>query len=295
MNLQFKPMLAATASLEKLRYPLIASPKLDGIRAVVKDKVLLSRSLKPIPNQYVQDMFGRTSFDGLDGELIMGDPSAADVFRATTSAVMSHSGTPDVKLFVFDRHNDGRAYISRTSDKFASEVASCNGEILVLEQQLVQNESELLAYEDQKLMEGYEGIILRNPASHYKYGRSTLTEGSLIKLKRFLDSEAVILDKVLRTVNNNQAEISELGYMKRSHKKAGIVEGDGLGALVVQDAKTKVIFNVGSGFTEEERLRFWDINLIGKLIKYKYFPTGSKDKPRFPTFLGFRSPDDIGD
>ena len=50
-----KPMLAALCEdVTKLRYPVIASPKLDGIRALVIDGQLVSRTLKPIPNRYVQ-------------------------------------------------------------------------------------------------------------------------------------------------------------------------------------------------------------------------------------------------
>ena len=46
----FKPLLASPADLSTLRFPVLASPKLDGVRAIVKDGVVLSRSLKKIPN-----------------------------------------------------------------------------------------------------------------------------------------------------------------------------------------------------------------------------------------------------
>jgi len=46
-----QPMLASPANLEKLQYPLLVSPKLDGIRATVVNGCLLSRKLKPIPNE----------------------------------------------------------------------------------------------------------------------------------------------------------------------------------------------------------------------------------------------------
>ena len=52
-------------------------------------------------------------------------------------------------------------------------------------------------------------------------------------------------------------------------------------------------FEVGSGFTEAQRREYYnDTSLIGKLITIKYQPAGMKDKPRFPTFKGFRHPDD---
>ena len=54
-------MLAATANEEIIRRHLkngvlFVSPKLDGIRGLVKDEVLVSRSLKPIRNGYVQSI-----------------------------------------------------------------------------------------------------------------------------------------------------------------------------------------------------------------------------------------------
>ena len=63
-----------------------------------------------------------------------------------------------------------------------------------------------------------------------------------------------------------------------------------MGTLLVRDPKTGVKFGIGGGFAASERLELWEIRetLIGKLAKYKYFPTGSKEAPRFPTFVGLR-------
>jgi len=97
---QFKPMLAGTADLEKLRLPLLGSPKLDGIRAIVIDGVVVSRNLKPIPNRRIQAIFGKNFLNGLDGELIVGDPTAKDAFRQTSSGVMSIEGDPDAMFHV---------------------------------------------------------------------------------------------------------------------------------------------------------------------------------------------------
>ena len=97
-----KPMLAIAASIEDVTYPIWVGVKYDGIRALVVNGVVLSRSLKPIPNAYVQKLFGKPEYNGLDGELILGDIYAPDVFRKTTSAVMSDDGEEDVKFHVFD-------------------------------------------------------------------------------------------------------------------------------------------------------------------------------------------------
>ena len=66
-----------------------------------------------------------------------------------------------------------------------------------------------------------------------------------------------------------------------------------MGAITVRDLKTGVEFEIGSGFTAEQRLDFWANKYIGEIVKYSYFEVGAKDKPRFPTYLGFRSKDDM--
>ena len=47
-----------------------------------------------------------------------------------------------------------------------------------------------------------------------------------------------------------------------------------------------VEFGIGSGFNDEDRKDVWK---PGDIVKYKYFPLGSKDAPRFPVYLGRRS------
>ena len=107
-----KPMLAVEVNFDKLRYPVYAQPKLDGIRVVVKDGIVYSRSLKAIPNKHVQTLFSH--LNGLDGELIVGNPTAHDVFQKTTSGVMSKEGEPDVTLYAFDMWNQtDKTYESR--------------------------------------------------------------------------------------------------------------------------------------------------------------------------------------
>jgi len=99
---QFKPMLASECTdLHKLQLPVYISRKLDGIRTLSTDQ-FVSRSLKPIRNKYIQSLF-KPEFYGLDGELIVGDPGAKNVFQVSSSGIMSSDGEPDAKYYVFDR------------------------------------------------------------------------------------------------------------------------------------------------------------------------------------------------
>lgn len=276
-----KPMLACEADLSKLKFPVLASPKLDGVRAIIRDGVVLSRSLKPIPNRHVQMMFGRHELEGLDGELILGDPTHPEAYRRTVSAVMSIEGDPDVDFHVFDRWDRDYPY---------NEVTLSYGLTIPVFSKPIHNMEELEEYEVALLDKGYEGVILRDPQSPYKFGRSTTKEGYLLKLKRFADSEAETIGFEELMHNHNEATINETGHHERSTKQDGLLPADTLGALIVRDIHSGVEFKIGTGFTAAERQKLWNLRatLRGALVKYLYFPTGSKEKPRFPSFQGFR-------
>ena len=54
MEKDFRPMLAAAVKeAAGLPWPLVATPKLDGIRCLVRGGQALTRSLKLVPNQWV--------------------------------------------------------------------------------------------------------------------------------------------------------------------------------------------------------------------------------------------------
>jgi len=279
----FKPMLASPADLDNIRYPVLASPKLDGVRAIVKDGVVLSRSLKRIPNEHVQSLFGK--LEHFDGELIVGPPTSKTCYTDTVSGVMRKDGTPDVRFYVFDHIGHPHlSYVSRTLG--IDKKPSLNWEFLA--QRHVYGGDELLNYEQLCLSAGYEGLILRALNGHYKFGRSTAKEGLLLKVKRFVDEEFEIVGFEERQHNGNAATKNELGRTKRSsHKENKTGRGD-LGALVLKHSAGS--FNCGTGFDDVLRAEIWANRhkYLGRLVKVKHFQIGAKDLPRHPVFLGFR-------
>jgi DNA ligase-1 len=295
----FKPLLAATLTNENigsLKYPVYCSQKLDGIRAIVRDGKLYSRNGKLIPNKWCQELFGHEEYNGFDGELIVGAANDPNVYNKTSSGVMSHDGKPDVTYYIFDNADPKEAhksYYERYRDIYNS-VANDEDNfprVSVLHQEEIGCELVLLAFETKCLEQGFEGIMVRSPWAHYKWGRSTPREQIIFKLKRFTDSEAEVIGMVELNSNQNEQTTDELGRSKRSHEKAGLVPMGTMGALVVRDCKTGVEFEVGSGFTADQRQWWWDNDdkLHGTIITYKHFEVGVKDKPRFPVFLRIRN------
>lgn len=288
----FSPMLAKDYDPAKLVYPVYASPKLDGIRCSIVNGKPVSRTLKDIPSKHVQKILSDRCLEGLDGELIVGSVTADNVFANTTSHVMAHDKTFDFTYYVFDLHNTEFCFDVRLQYLMQYKFIAA---IKVLTQTVIHDEDELAVYESEQIAAGYEGVILRKIDGHYKFGRSTVNEGLLLKVKRFEDSECEILEVVEQLKNNNEKTVNELGRSKRSSHQENKTGKDTTGALKVRDLKTGMEFHIGTGMNDALRQEIWDDKhlYLGRIATYKFFPVGVKDLPRHPVFKGFRSREDM--
>ena len=298
---QTKPLLSCEVPLENVNFPIYISVKLDGIRALVIDGVVYSRSLKPIRNKHVQRLFGKPEYNGFDGELVIGDIYAKDVFQKTTSGVMSENGEPDVKFYVFDDFSEPHRTYKERLYSLVDRVLDVGVQdaIKLLPQRYSECAEDFERYLKKEETKGGEGLIGRNPNGKYKFGRSTPKEQLSMKFKFFVDSEFKIVAVHEQMENTNTLETNELGYTQRSTAKEGMVGKDTFGSFtcVTTDGKH---FNVGTGvgLTKELRKEIWSNKgrYIGRLAKIKYMDVGSKDGvPRLPILLGFRDEDDISE
>ena len=156
--MNFKPMLASQIDdLSSVKYPVYASYKIDGIRAIIYQGVAYSRSLKPIPNKSIQEwaMQNKESLEGLDGEFIVGEPNTEEVFRETTSFVMSHDKVREFSFYVFDTlpAYPEQPYNAR---KGALEGLSLTGNTKVLQQTLIASKDDLEAFRSNAVEQGYD-------------------------------------------------------------------------------------------------------------------------------------------
>ena len=291
-----RPLLSCEVPLDKVKFPIYISTKFDGIRALVIDGVVYSRSLKPIRNKHVQKLFGKPEYNGFDGELIVGDIYAKDVFQKTTSGVMSEDGTPEVRFYVFDLWNmPDEDYESRQrvlQDLLLQDsTMSCVVYTTIHKCQTVEDLEFFLNHEKNV---GGEGLIGRKPDGVYKYGRSTPREQLSIKFKFFEQEEFEVVGFTERMHNTNEQKRDELGYAERSSAKDGLVPTNTLGSLVLKYGDDT--FNCGTGFDDKLRKEIWDNKeaYLGKLASIRYMSVGSKDLPRVPSFIGFRHAEDIG-
>jgi len=301
----FRPMLAPneTPDFNTLRFPLLASTKLDGIRATMQGGILLSRSLKPIPNKFVQARFKELP-EGLDGELICGNPFD-DPYKRTHSTVMSDDKPLDfygdtVRWHIFDKYSAELGFRMRFINSVQAVGTANSDYVRTVQHKLINSIEELEGFERETLAQGYEGVMLRSVDGPYKQGRSTLNQGWLVKVKRYSDAEARILDCYAEMENTNEEFTNELGRTARSSEKAGKVAKAQLGGFnVIGEAGSQyggIDFKVStSSIMHEDRKTLWEKrdDLKGQIITYKYFPQGSDVRPRHPVFKGFRDRRDV--
>ena len=286
------------------RLPLLASYKYDGIRATVQGGKLLSRTLKPIPNKFLQERFGSLP-EGLDGELIQGLAQDNETFKRSHKIAMKGDRPLDffgdtVRLRVFDKYDATLGFRHRDAEASTALFKAGHPYAVHVHQTQINSLDELRDFESGALADGYEGVMLRSFDGPYKQGRATLNQGWLMKLKRYVDAEARILSCYEEMENQNEEFTNELGRTARSSAKDGKVGKGQLGGfdvVGVNGAYKGVEFRVSSSSIDhDERKRLWESRdaMTDLFLTYKYFPIGSDLKPRAPVFKAFRDAEDIG-
>lgn len=280
-----KVMLAANERIDlgKIIWPKLASPKIDGVRAVVQNgKCVAGRSLKDSLNRFVTAHLSNPLYEGLDGELTVEGKGWND-FNTNQSAIMSQSSMPKFIFWVFDDISLAHLPASVRKQRVKERVADLPNTVCCV-QRLVKSAEEALDMYNEVRTQGYEGLILCDPSAKYKHGRSTLKQEIMVKLKPAEDSEGVIIycKELLHNLDAGN-----------TNKQENMVPGGMLGAFVVQWGEHK--FSLGSGFTKAQQVDFWNrrSELLGKLVKFKFMEVTAYGKPRHPVFLGFRSKDDL--
>lgn len=307
--MSFRPMLAGECNIDAIQYPVYVSPKLDGIRCVIRDGKALTRSLRPVPNDHIRNVLESLNLPDFDGELLIRSkpglallPNFNAPFNEVSSAVMSKEGTPDFLFAVFDQVMGGAAFTKRlrSAQDWCQWIYQSSSPIpvMVVSHDECDNWNQLSVWNETFLRYGFEGTMIRKPDGPYKQGRSTTKEGYLLKLKPFDDGEAVIVGYVEQQHNQNQATTNALGLTERSTNAEGMVPAGTLGTLVVRGVRGQfdgVQFEIGTGFTAVQRQAIWNNRPYyeGAIVKFKYQKHGSVDRPRIPVFLGFRDSADL--
>jgi len=311
----FKPMLAPNqeVGLNKIKYPILASYKLDGIRCIFYKGHILSRSLKPIQNKQLKEKFEPLRQFTEDNECIFdGEIYSPDLtFQEITSFVMTQDfedkksikkfgkimEIPNhLKFYCFDYIGNlgiNEWFILR-EDTACGLIALFQNIASMVNHKELKSNKEVEAYFELALENGFEGLILRDPEGRYKFGRGTFKEGLIYKVKPYRTFDAEIIGVVQATVVDPNAEkkINELGRSVTSKKKNDriLIEKASAFKVEYEGKELKVVI----AMTDEEKEEIWKnrYSYIGKMIEYKGLCIGMKDVPRHPIMVRFRKDKD---
>jgi len=297
----FKPMLAPNQEINitNLNYPLLASYKLDGIRCIFKDGQMFSRALKQFPNVQLRKRFEYlTKYSKihdiiLDGELLAKSITFNELSGLTRQ--LDKELPKDFYFYCFDYIETNKFDIpfkSRFENLKNSEINSNN--MKILPQISINTSVGINILYEQALEWGCDGLILRNPSGKYKFGRGTIKEGLIYKMKPFQTFDAKIIDVIQGTEVREGAEkkINELGNSVTSKKKNDrILINRACDFVVMYEGKQ---LKVSIAMTNEEKEEVWrnKNKYIGRWIEYKGMMVGAKNLPRHPIFIRFRGDKD---
>jgi DNA ligase-1 len=278
----------------KLAGKKLVEKKLDGVRAITvvdyenKTVTMYTRNGKVLENfahvtEYLAgfiEEFGRSYV--LDGEIMSG--SFNDLMKQVHRK--SNADASDAVLNLFDiiplsEFKQGKSVMGQRRRsaflKGFENIFNDSGFITIVPQREFDLDSmidEVLFkdYMKEMIAAGYEGVMVKSPDAVYECKRST----SWLKIKPFIEVSLTVTAVEEGTGRN----VGKLGAI--------VCEG-------VDDGK-RIMVNVGSGFTDEQRAEFWAAkdSLIDQVVEVRADATSQNQDNqdlwslRFPRFLRFR-------
>ena len=241
------------------------SEKLDGIRAIYdgESDSFMSRNNKPFfaPKSFTEK-FPKDLV--LDGELYTKrkDFAGTGIFR---KKIPNTEEWRKATFQVFDMPLINLPFSERYTlmKKLLKDIPH----LKVVEHTIVKDRKHMDKIHKDVVKNNGEGTMLRHPDSFYENKRSH----HLLKVKDFFDDEAEVIGMEFGDGRNSEV----------------------MGNLIVKWApqakkKYKGTFDVGSGFTDEERKNWKKLYQKGTVITIKYWEINESGKPRFPIYQNIR-------
>ena len=269
--------------------------KLDGVRAVTviypTGKIdMFSRNGKELNNfNHIKDEISKTfNISSIKEALVLDGEIVSDDFQTLMKQIhrKNSSQNKDAKLFLFDllpleyfkKGIYEKSYFSRIEQlKKINERFFVQSQIINIidsvnvDLDTEKGEIEFKNFNKNSIINGYEGIMIKDPESFYECKRST----TWLKSKPFIEISLEVKDYEEGTGRNKG--------------KLGAIIAEGI------DGDKNFKTNVGSGFTDLQRKEFWEDKdkLIGQIIEIRAdsiskSQDGENWSLRFPRFKSFR-------
>jgi DNA ligase-1 len=248
-------------------YPCFVQPKLDGTRCIgIPGKGLFSRMRKSFPHmEHIVAELNQLPADViLDGELYTNELTFQQIVGLVKKETLREGNAENqekIKYHVYDMVSPGTF-----EERYAALVKLIRGRrfrhIVLVPTERCASEERMKAKHNEYVADGFEGIMLRNPAGLYKHSRSM----DLLKYKEFIDEEFTVV---------------------------GFTEGDGQdkGCVVwICETEEKKRFQCRPRGTKEERKEMFQNGdaYVGKKLTVRFQEWSDAHIPRFPVGIAFR-------
>lgn len=233
------------------------SEKLDGMRGYWNGRQLLTRQGNVIHNPKWFTKNWPTTI--MDGELWI----ARDQFQSTVSCIrkihIDEGCWRKVRFMIFDLPKHTGTFTQRIESMKHLVENTSSAYLSMIKQLKINNNQQLDELLNDIIKKKGEGLMVHRSNAYYQQRRTS----NIMKLKKHQEAEATII-----------AYIGGKGKYKEM-----------LGAITVRTS-TGIVFNIGSGFSDEERANPPE---IGSIITYKYNGKTKAGIPRFARFFRIRS------
>ncbi len=281
-----QPMLAKVydKNIKHIEFPCSVQPKLDGIRCISKlnlDSKILdykSRTGKEFQtlNGLTNDLLRLNSIHTLDGEIYTKDISFERICSAVRgNKIINQELASQLEYWIYDmaipkydfkERNNYLKELFKYAGKFDKErnLWVC-GKLIYCPTEEVNTHEEIKQFHQEYIIDGYEGTMIRNNNSPYKF--SSTRSNNLLKLKDFVDDEFEIVN---------------------------VIEGSGKDAgtaiYVCRSNNNMRTFKARPTGTAEHRAKLYENgnDAIGKKLTIKFQNLTRYGIPRFPVGIGIR-------
>jgi len=279
----------------KIQGKKLVEPKLDGVRCLTvvdyesRSVTMYTRNGKELENFPHITKFLEDNLDNIARSYVFDGEVVSDTFQTLMTQVHRKSNVKasDARLMLFDvvplsEFKQGCSVMGqRRRSSFLKEnfskLIGDSGSIDIVAQRefdldVFTDKIEFIEYNRSMVDAGYEGIMIKDPNGRWEGKRST----AWLKQKPFIEVSLAVV-AVEEGTGRNQGKLG-----------AVVCEGE--------DNGKRIVVNVGSGFSDEQRAEFWEAkdSLIGQVVEVRAdAATRSQDSEavyslRFPRFLRFR-------
>ena len=274
-----EPMLAKNYKdyVEDLKFPLFSQPKLDGLRCIITRTDAMSRKWKPfVTVGHIQELLAPLfekypNIVAFDGEMYSHE--LKDNFEEIVSIVKQPKATEEdlakakefVQYHIYDYVDTdaGLPFAGRTFNLKDYLAQIKNKSIVRVRTGAASNQGQLDGLWEEYLADGYEGQMVRVPASPYVHNRTN----NLLKRKEFMDEEFEII-----------------GYKESKGSREGCI------CLRCKIDDTKEFDSVPKGNVEYLKM-LWENRdvLVGMMATVKFQGYSQDGIPRFNNTIRLRN------